>query len=126
MGDAPGYDEGVPAQPPRVLLHLASGERRPVDPADVYLLEAARGETKVRTRSRRSLTDVRPLGEPLQRFEAHGFVRIHRSLAVNVGRIRGIRPRDPEGWQVKLEPPVNRVLPVSRDLVAHLWRAFGE
>ena len=113
-------------QPLRVLLHLASGDRRPLDPADVYLLEASGGETKVRTRSRRSLIDVRPLGELLPCFEPHGFVRIHRSFAVNAGRIRNIRPREPEGWQVKLEPPVNRVLPVSRDLAAHLWRAFGE
>ncbi len=30
------------------------------------------------------------------------------------------------GWQVKLDPPVNRVLPVSRRRVSALWERFGE
>jgi DNA-binding LytR/AlgR family response regulator len=42
-------------------------------------------------------------------------VRIHRSFAVNLGRVRELRQRgDGAGWEVRLEPPVNRVLPVSR------------
>ena len=52
-------------------------------------------------------------------------LEIHREYAVELRRIREIRRRD-EGrdWEVKLEPPVNRVLPVSRGALAKLWRAF--
>ena len=94
--------------------------------ADVSLLGAGGGETWVRTRAARPLVDVRPLGELVDRFVPHGFVRIHRSYAVNLARIRSIRPRSGEGWEVKLDPPVNRVLPASESRAEDLWRAFGE
>jgi DNA-binding LytR/AlgR family response regulator len=55
-----------------------------------------------------------------------GFVRIHRNHAVHPGRIREIRPdADGSGYEVRLEPPVNKVLPVSRRLLATLLRAYG-
>jgi len=110
----------------RILLHLQDGRRIPVDPQDIYLLEADGGETLVRTRHAKPLTDVRQLGELIHVFESLGFAQIHRSLAVNLRRIREIRP-DPEGgWEVKLDPPVNRVLPVSRRRLSALWERFGE
>jgi hypothetical protein len=34
----------------RILLHLQDGKRIPVDPQEIYLLEAEGGETLVRTR----------------------------------------------------------------------------
>ena len=34
----------------RILLHLRDGRRIPVDPQEIYLLEAKGGETLVRTR----------------------------------------------------------------------------
>ncbi len=114
------------APPIRVLLHHKDGTRTPVDPADIYLLEADGDETRVRTRAAHPLVDVRPLGELVERFALHGFVRTHRSYAVNIARIRTIRPRSGEGWEVKLDPPVNRILPVSESRAAELWRAFGE
>lgn len=121
-----GYARGMAQTVDRVLLHLADGSRRPVGPQDVYLLEAEGGETAVRTRSASPLLDVRPLGELLPLFEPWGFVRIHRSFAVNASRIRSIRPRSSEGWEVKLDPPVNRVLPLSRDRKQDLWAVFRD
>ena len=58
-------------------------------------------------------------------FVPHGFLQIHREYVVNLRRIRLIRRRD-EGrdWEVTLEPPVNRVLPVSRGALAELGKAF--
>jgi hypothetical protein len=29
-------------------------------------------------------------------------------------------------WEVRLEPPVNAVVPVGREELAALWRAYGE
>ena len=112
--------------PDRVLLNLADGLRRVVDPAEVYYLEAAGGETLVRLRSAKRLVDLRELGEVIPLFEPHGFLRISREAVVNLRRIRDIRLR-PSGrdWEVKLEPPVNKVLPVSRAALSKLWKAFG-
>jgi DNA-binding LytR/AlgR family response regulator len=54
-----------------------------------------------------------------------GFLRIHRNHAVNLRRLAEVRRRRSGiDWEVKLEPPVNRVLPVARgreeELVAAL------
>jgi DNA-binding LytR/AlgR family response regulator len=111
----------------RVVLHVGDGERQVVDPTDVYYLEAQDEDTLVRLRSATPLVDMRPLSELLPHFTTHGFLQIHREYVVNLRRLRLIRRRD-EGrdWEVKLEPPVNRVLPVSRGALADLWRAFGD
>jgi DNA-binding LytR/AlgR family response regulator len=109
----------------RVLLRHSDGSRTPVDPQDVYLVEADGGEVRIRTRNAEPLVDVRPLGELVSLFSEHGFVRIHRSFIVNIARVRHIRPRECEGWELKLDPPVNRVLPVAEGRAADLWAAFG-
>ena len=111
----------------RVVLHVGDGLRQVVDPADVYYLEAQDEDTLVRMRSAKPLVDMRPLRELEPLFAVHAFLQIHREYVVNLRRIRVIRRRD-EGrdWEVKLEPPVNKVLPVSRGALTKLWQAFGE
>ena len=111
----------------RALIHLADGRRIPVEFGEVFYLEADGDETLVRTRGRRGLRDVRSLGEVLQQFPPEVFVRVHRSCAVNVDRVSEIRRR-PNGrdWEVRLEPPVNVVVPASREHLGALWAAYGE
>jgi DNA-binding LytR/AlgR family response regulator len=111
----------------RGLLHLTDGRRIPVEAEEVFLLEAKGDETLVRTRGRRRSRDVRALGEVLERFSAEVFVRVHRSCAVNVDRVSEIRRRaSGRDWEVRLEPPVNRIVPVGREFLGDLWEAFGE
>ena len=110
----------------RVLINVSELRRVPVDPNDVYFLEAVGDDTLVRLRSKRRLRDLRPLGSLLKEFTPYGFLRIHRNHAVNPARIQEIRRRKGrEDWEVKLDPPVNRVLPVSREQLAKLLRAYG-
>jgi len=98
-----------------------------LDPDDVYFLRASGGETEVRLRSRVPLVDVRPIGEVAPLFEPIGFVRIHREHAVNIARIRLLRLQaDGRDWELKLEPPVNKVLSIARDRLAGLRTALGE
>ena len=111
----------------RVLLHLDDGRRVPVEADEVFFLEAVGDETEVRTRGRRRLRDVRSLGEVLPYFQEALFVRVHRSYAVNAERVAEVRRRDSgRDWELRLEPPVNRVLPVSRACIQTLWAAYGE
>jgi DNA-binding LytR/AlgR family response regulator len=110
----------------RILLHLQDGKRIPVDPQEIYLLETEGGETLVRTRHAKPLTDVRQLSELIDAFKPFGFAQIHRSWAVNLRRVREIRPAPDGGWEVKLDPRVNRILPVSRRRISTLWDRFGE
>jgi DNA-binding LytR/AlgR family response regulator len=111
----------------RVLIHLRDGRRVPVESDEVFLLESDGDETIVRMRGRRTLRDVRSLSEVLERFSASLMVQIHRSYAVNVDRVTEIRRRPEErDWELKLEPPVNRILPISRSRLPALWAAYGE
>lgn len=111
----------------RILLHLGRDRLRAVDPEDVYFLEAAGETTLVRLRSARRLRDVRALGDLLAAVPGAGFVRVHRNHAVSTRHVRELRRRSAQkGGEVKLEPPVNRVLPVGRTHLAALRAAFGE
>ena len=109
----------------KALLHLSGRIRRVVDADDIYHLEAQGDETDVRLRVARPLRDVRSLGEVLAELAPLGFVRIHRKHAVHAGRVREIRPATAgSGCEVRLEPPVNAVLPVSRRSLAALLAAY--
>ena len=108
-----------------VLLHLKGRVRRVVDPREVYFLEADGDETIIRRRSARPWRDVRSLGEILPSFEPFGFQRIHERWAVNLGRVREIRPQaDGRDLEVVMDPPVNRKLPVARTRRQGLLRRF--
>ena len=112
----------------RFLVHGRKYRYRVVDTEDVYLVEADRDETLVRLRSKKRLRDVRSLGEIVPLLEPHAFVRISRSVAVNLLQVRELRRRDASrGWELKMRPPVNRVLPVAEDHVdALMMRLRGE
>ena len=99
----------------RLVLRLDRLQRRIVDVSDVYYLEADSATTLVRLRGARPVRDVRGLSELLEGLATQGFVRIHRSYAVNLRHVRELRrQRDGVDWEIKLEPPVHLVLPVSR------------
>jgi len=113
--------------PDRVLLHVSPLRRVVVDPDDVYLLQASGDDTIVRKRGRRTILDVRPLGEIAAVFNRCGFHRIHDSWCVNLRRVREIRrQRDGRDWEVVMQPPVNRVLPVSRARLPGLLGRFAD
>ena len=111
----------------RVLLHLKASRLVVIKPHDVYYLEASGDETIIRRRGRKTLRDVRSLGEVMPAFELCHFHRIHDTWAVNLRRVREIRPqRDGRDWEVVMLPPVNRVIPVSRRRLPGLMRRFGD
>jgi len=113
--------------PYRVLIHVSRTEHDVLDPDDVYYLRARGGETEVRLRSREPLIDVRPIGGVAPLFEPFGFVRVHREHAVNIGGIRLLRLQaDGRDWELKLDPPVNKVLPIARGRLAGLRAVLGE
>lgn len=111
---------------PRAVLHLAGRRRRLLDADQIYYLEARGDDTAVRLRQATPLRDVRSLGEVVAVLEPLGFVRVHRNHAVNLRHIRELRPeKQGSGWELRLEPPVNKVLPLSRPGHAALLAALG-
>lgn len=114
-----------PPTPTRLLVRLGPDRWRAVDVEDVYVVQADGDDTRVRLRSRHVLQDVRRLAELEEILAPAGFVRIHRSYLVNPARVLELRRRaGAEGYEVVLEPPVNRVLPVSEDRVGKLRGRF--
>lgn len=111
----------------RLLLHVGRDRRRAVDPDDFYFLEAEGETTLVRLRSSQRLRDTRALGELVPLLARFGVVRVHRNHAVNPRHVLEIRRRSAQAdWEVKIEPPVNGVLPVGRTYLGQLWKAYGE
>jgi DNA-binding LytR/AlgR family response regulator len=111
----------------RLLLHVGPGLRQAIDPAEIYFVEAIADDTRVRTRASRAIRDVRPMGEIARVLTQHGFVRAHRNTLVNPAHVREVRRRaGGDDWELRLDPPVNLVLPVSRSALRKLWAAFGE
>jgi DNA-binding LytR/AlgR family response regulator len=63
----------------------------------------------------------------LARFPEQTMVQVHRSYTVNPDRVSELRRRENgRDWELKFEPPVNRVIPVGRSHIAGLWAAYGE
>jgi len=111
----------------RMLVHTREGKRIPLDLQDIYWIEARGKDSRIRLRGSEALYDKRPLGDLTKLLSGRGFLRIHRNHIVNLRRILEIRHRGGgRDWEVKLEPPVNRVLPVSRGSLRALWEDFGE
>jgi DNA-binding LytR/AlgR family response regulator len=113
---------------PKILLHSEPGLRRVVDSNTVYFVEATGGDTRFHRLSRRRIRvehDVRTLAMVTKELSRHGFVRIHNEYLVAPERVQLIRKRDDtDDWELRLAPPVNRVLPVARSRLASLWRAY--
>lgn len=110
----------------RLLIRRGADLWEVLEPEQVYYLEAQDDETLIRRRDADPLVDTRSLSELAAALKPIGFQRIHRSYVVNLARVRQIRRRE-EGrdWEVRMDPPVNSLLPVSRGLLPELLAALG-
>lgn len=108
------------------LLHLPDDRRLVVDPGEIYYIEADGDDTLIRFRGKQRYRDIRRLSEMGKALGKFGFVRAHRSYLVNTARVQEIRRReDGRYWELVLDPPVNRVLPVSDSGFDELLAAYG-
>jgi DNA-binding LytR/AlgR family response regulator len=112
----------------KVAVKTAPGRILLLDAAEIYYLEGEGNHTLVRTARKRRYRSLRSISDWAKGLKPHGFVRIHRSFVVNLDRTREMRLRagDDNDWEVKLDPPVNAVLPVSRTYYAGLRKVLGE
>ena len=109
------------------LVHTARDRRRVVNTSDIYYLEATGAHTRVHRRGGRPLMDLRSLGDVLTAWTDRGLLRIHDGYAVHPARVLELRLRESgRDWELKLEPPVNEVLPIGRSYARAVWAAFGE
>ena len=111
----------------RIPVRTSPGRILLLDAPDIYYVEGERGDTLVRTSRRTRYRSTDRLSAWEHRLRDSGFVRVHRSYLVNLDRVRELRLRrgDTNDWEVKLDPPVNAVLPVGRGYLAKLKKALG-
>ena len=110
----------------RFLVQLAPDRWRAVDLMDVYLVEAKGDDCEIRLRDKDELLDIRRLADLEEVLAPLGFVRIHRSYLVNPDRILEIRRREESrGWEIVMEPPVNRILPVAGGKLGEVREAIS-
>ncbi len=79
----------------------------------------------VRTARKNVYRHVEPLEEVEDRLPSPPFFRIHRPYIVNLDRVFELRTRGEGEWELKMDPPVNNVLPVSRRRMDELRELLG-
>ncbi|MFW6051030.1 MAG: LytTR family DNA-binding domain-containing protein [Myxococcota bacterium] len=108
------------------LVRVARERMRVVNVDDVYMLEAHEGDTLVHRRGTPPLRDARQIGEMLEAWPTPPFIQVHRSYAVHPIHVLEVRlRRNGRDWELKLEPPLNTIVPISRGYADDLWAALG-
>ena len=106
----------IKSEPGRVIL---------LEIDKIFYVEAEGDDSIVRTARKKVYTHVEPLDEVEARLPSPPFFRIHRSYIVNLERVYALRSRGDGEWEVKMDPPVNKVLPVSRRRMKELRELLG-
>jgi DNA-binding LytR/AlgR family response regulator len=91
----------------------------------IFYLEAQGENTLIRTKRKKPYKSVQRLGELAKKLPAPAFVRCHREYIVNLNRVRSITPRKSRGYDLRLDPPVNRRIPIARDRLANVRKILG-
>ena len=91
----------------------------------IFYVEAEGDDSLIRTARVKLFRHVEPLEEVEARLPSPPFFRIHRSYIVNLNRVLELRLRGGRDYEVKMDPPVNKVLPVSRDRYPELSKLLG-
>ena len=53
------------------------------------------------------------------------FVRCHREYIVNLNRVRVVTPRASRDYDLRLDPPVNRRIPIARSRLDEIRKILG-
>ena len=91
----------------------------------IFYIEAEGDDCLLRTARAKLYRHIEPLEEVEPRLPSPPFFRIHRSYIVNLNRVMELRLRGERDYEVKMDPPVNKALPVGRDRYPELARLLG-
>ena len=81
----------------------------------IFYLEAKGHDTLIRTRRKKPYHSVQRLGELARRLPSPAFVQCHREYIINLNRVRMLSPRKSKDYDLRLDSPVNRRIPIARD-----------
>ena len=99
----------------KLPVKKADGSILLVELDSIYYFEARGDDTLVRTRRKNRYRSVEPIGEVARRLPQPPFVHCHREYIVNLDRVCALIPRTSRDYDFRLDPPVNKRIPVSRN-----------
>ena len=91
----------------------------------IFYLEAQGDDTLIRTKRKKPYHSVQRLGELAKKLPAPVFVRCHRQYIVNLNRTRALTPRNSRDYDLRLDPPVNRRIPIARNRLKMICKVLG-
>ena len=91
----------------------------------IFYLEAKGHDTLIRTKRKKPYHSVQRLGQLAEKLPTPAFVRVHREYIVNLNRVRSLTPRKSKDYDLKLDPPVNRRIPIARDRLTKIRKILG-
>ena len=109
----------------RFPLKSEPGRITLLEKGQIFYVEAEGDDSLIRTARVKLFRHVEPLEEVEARLPSPPFFRIHRSYIVNLNRVLELRLRGGRDYEVKMDPPVNMLLPVSRDRHPELAKLLG-
>jgi DNA-binding LytR/AlgR family response regulator len=86
----------------------------------IFYLEAKGHDTLIRTRRKKPYHSVQRLGELAKKLPKPAFVRCHREYVINLNRVRMLTPRKSKDYDLRLDPPVNRRIPIARNRLENI------
>lgn len=99
----------------RLPVKGADGSIDLIEIDKIFYLEARGENTLIRTKRKKPYKSVQRLGELARKLPAPAFARCHREYIVNLNRVRSLTRRNSRDYDLRLDPPVNRRIPIARD-----------
>jgi DNA-binding LytR/AlgR family response regulator len=109
----------------RLPVKGADGSIELIEIDGIFYLEAQGDDTLIRTKRKKQYKSVQRLGNLAKRLPAPAFVRCHREFIVNLNRVRLLAQRASRDYDLQLDPPVNRRIPIARDRLEQIRRILG-
>jgi DNA-binding LytR/AlgR family response regulator len=91
----------------------------------IFYLEARGEDTLIRTKRKKPYRSIQRLGKLAKKLPTPSFVRCHREYIVNLNRVRSLTPRSTRDYDLRLDPPVNRRIPIARDRLDKIRKILG-
>ena len=109
----------------RLPAKYADGSIDLIEINGIFYLEARGEETLIRTKRKKPYKSVQRLGKLSKKLPTPAFVRCHREYIVNLNRVRSLTPRKSRDYDLRLDPPVNRRIPIARDRLDKIRKIIG-
>jgi DNA-binding LytR/AlgR family response regulator len=109
----------------KLPIRNANGSIDLIEIDSIFYLEAKEGDTLIRTKRKKPYRSVQRLHELAKKLSSPPFVQCHREYIVNLNRVRSITPRKTQDYDLRLDPPVNCRIPISRKRLANIHKIIG-